>query len=144
MFSKACEYAIRASVYIAEQSQRGKRVSLEEIAAEIDSPEAFTAKILQRLGKHAVIDSMRGPSGGFLMDEQKSCTVKLSDIVFAIDGNKIYTGCGLGLKECNEDHPCPLHDEFKKVRDDLKCLLESTSVNELAQKLETGLAFLKT
>lgn len=51
MFSKACEYAIRATIYIAVQSNQDNRVGLKDISKEIDSPEAFTAKILQQLSK---------------------------------------------------------------------------------------------
>lgn len=143
MFSKACEYGIRASIYIAEQSLEGERVSLKDIAGEIDSPVAFTAKILQKLRKHGIISSLKGPTGGFQIDIERIGRIKLSDIVYAIDGDHIYTGCGLGLNECNEEHPCPLHYDFKKVRDDLKQMLESTNLRDLALKLEKGSAFLK-
>ncbi len=47
MFSKACEYGIRAAVYVTLQSLEGRRVSVSEIGEEIDAPVAFTAKILQ-------------------------------------------------------------------------------------------------
>jgi Rrf2 family protein len=143
MFSKACEYGIRASIYIADQSMMDNRVSLKAIADEIDSPEAFTAKILQQLTRHNIIDSHKGPSGGFEIEKEKISHISLSEIVYAIDGDQIYTGCGLGLNECNERHPCPLHHDFKKVRDDLKRMLESTSLKELAEKLEVGDAYLK-
>ena len=49
MFSKACEYGIRASIYIASQTQIGNRVSLVDVVKKIESPEAFTSKILQKL-----------------------------------------------------------------------------------------------
>lgn len=143
MFSKACEYGIRASIYIAEQSLEGERVSLKDIAAEIDSPVAFTAKILQKLRKHGIISSLKGPTGGFQIHMDRIGRITLSDIVYAIDGDHIYTGCGLGLNKCNEEHPCPLHYDFKKVRDDLKQMLESTNLRDLALKLEKGSAFLK-
>jgi Rrf2 family iron-sulfur cluster assembly transcriptional regulator len=68
MFSKACEYAIRATIYIALQSQESKRVTLKDIAKEIDSPEAFTAKIMQQLVKRGIVDSLKGPTGGFVME----------------------------------------------------------------------------
>ncbi|MGN6646883.1 MAG: RrF2 family transcriptional regulator [Cytophaga sp.] len=68
MFSKACKYGIRSIIHIAAQSQAGKRSSLKEIAAQIDSPEAFTAKILQVLSRNNLIDSSKGPQGGFEMD----------------------------------------------------------------------------
>ena len=143
MFSKACEYGIRAAVYVALQSLDGRRVSVNEIAEEIDSPIAFTAKILQQLSRSKVIHSVKGPTGGFELDRTEMDTVKLSTIVHAIDGDDIYVGCGLGLKECNAQKPCPLHDKFVDIRNDLKNMLENTSLYELATGLEVGLTYLK-
>ncbi len=143
MFSKACEYGIRAAVYVALQSLDGRRVSVNEIAEEIDSPIAFTAKILQQLSRSKVIHSVKGPTGGFELDRTEMDTVKLSMIVHAIDGDDIYIGCGLGLKECNANQPCPLHDKFVDIRTDLKNMLENTSLYELATGLEVGLTYLK-
>jgi Rrf2 family protein len=143
MFSKACEYAIKATIYIAEQSSLGKRVGLKDIARSIDSPEAFTAKILQQLSKDQIIDSIKGPSGGFSIDKKKLETLKLSQVVKSIDGDSIYKGCGLGFKECSEKKPCPVHHKFKLVRDELRDMLENTSIKELSANLGKGLAFLQ-
>ncbi|PKP39743.1 MAG: transcriptional regulator [Bacteroidetes bacterium HGW-Bacteroidetes-13] len=143
MFSKACEYGIRATVYIAVQSLKERRVNLKEIAKAIESPEAFTAKILQQLVKSNLIDSTKGPSGGFEINKIQFKQIKLSQIVSAIDGDSIYTGCGLGLKECDENKPCPVHDKFKNIRDELRQMLETTSIEELSLGLKEGLTFLK-
>lgn len=143
MFSKACEYGIKATIHIALRSQQNKRTGLKEIAEEIASPEAFTAKILQLLVKSQIIDSVKGPSGGFEMTPHQLAKVRLSQIVSAIDGDRIYKGCGLGLKECNEKKPCPVHDKFKIIRDELRMMLETTSVRELAFGLTGGTTFLK-
>ena len=143
MFSKACEYGIRAVVYLAEQSLLGRKVSLKEVSLAIDSPEAYTSKILQLLSRSKIIVSDKGPTGGFSLRVKELETIKLSDLVYAIDGDGIYRGCGLGLKECNENRPCPVHYEFKKIREDLKTMLEETSVKELAIAFKEGLSFLK-
>lgn len=143
MFSKACEYGIRAAVYVALQSLDGRRVSVTEIAEEIDSPIAFTAKILQQLSRSGIINSVKGPTGGFEIEREDMDAVKLSKIVKAIDGDHIYVGCGLGLRECNADKPCPLHDKFVDIRTDLRTMLQNTSLYELATGLEVGLTYLK-
>jgi Rrf2 family iron-sulfur cluster assembly transcriptional regulator len=143
MFSKACEYGIKATIYIAEQSLIEKKVGLKEVAKAIDSPEAYTSKILQLLSKHNIISSEKGPRGGFSMNNQELDKVKLSTVVFAIDGNQIYTGCGLGLKKCNEKKPCPVHYQFKSIREDLKNMLETTYIKTLITDVKIGLTFLK-
>lgn len=143
MFSKACEYGIRAVIYIAKKSLLDKKVSLKEVAKAIDSPEAYTSKILQKLSKNNIINSDKGPTGGFSMDKKKSDKVKLSTIVFILDGDNIYKGCGLGLEKCNEQMPCPVHNQFKTVRESLKIMLETTTIISLALGLKNGLTFLK-
>lgn len=143
MFSKACEYAIKASIYIAGQSLLDRKVSLREVAETIESPKAYTSKILQRLSRNDLINSEKGPTGGFSMDKDKLENVKLSSIVSAIDGDNIYNGCGLGLKKCNEHMPCPIHDQFMVIRDDLKKMLETTTVQNLSKDLRSGLTYLK-
>jgi Rrf2 family protein len=143
MFSKACEYGIKAAVYIAGQSALGKRVNLQTIAAKIDSPTAFTSKVLQQLANANIIDSITGPTGGFMIKENKLRKIRLSEVVMAIDGSSLYEGCALGFAACNEKVPCPIHHHFKKIRNQLKTMLESTRLADLASDIEDGLVFLK-
>ena len=143
MFSKACEYAIKATIFIADKSHNSYKVSLIEVAQAIDSPTAYTSKILQKLVKNGVLQSDKGPTGGFSINKDKLTEIKLSTIVSAIDGDSIYKGCGLGLHRCNEKLPCPVHDQFKQVRDQLKTMLESTTIHSLTTDLNNGLTFLK-
>lgn len=142
IFSKTCEYAIRAVFFVAHKTADGGRVGIKEIAVGIDSPEHFLAKILQDLSRRGVVQSAKGPNGGFYTDES---TLKrpVSDIVEAVDGNGIFTGCGLGLKQCSEINPCPLHHEFKKVRNQLHHMLEATTIGEFNTDLIAGTTALK-
>ncbi len=143
MFSKSCEYGIRSLIFIAMKSKQGARVNIKDIALAIDSPRAFTAKILQQLVKANIVASVRGPNGGFYMDSNFINRLTLTEIVAAIDGDSIYNGCGLGLTECNDLTPCPLHQKFNKVREHLREMLDATTLEDLASQLEQGTAFLK-
>jgi len=143
MFSKACEYGIKATIYIALQSYQGQRVSLKDIASEINSPEAFTAKILQKLSRDHIVNSIKGATGGFEIEKNMISSIKLSQIVNAIDGDDIYKGCALGLSACDEHHPCPMHGKFIGVREELRYMLETTNLEELALGIKSGLTYLK-
>ncbi|WP_291117941.1 RrF2 family transcriptional regulator [Flavobacterium sp. UBA6135] len=143
MFSKSCEYAIKAAIFIATNSLQDVKVGFVDIAKEIDSPEAFTAKILQKLAKESIIQSVRGVNGGFFIPKMFVSKVKLAHIVQAIDGDAVFNGCGLGMERCNAKHPCPLHDKFMSIRNDLRQMLETTNLEELALGLKSGESFLK-
>lgn len=141
MFSKTCEYAIRAMIFIAQKSAEGERVGIKDIAKGIEAPEHFIAKILQELSRKNLLLSAKGPNGGFYHDKRSS-RYTLAEIVKTIDGDKIFNGCGLGLKQCSESHPCPLHHEFKKVRSSMHRMLAKARIGALSKELEQ-LTFLK-
>ena len=105
-------------------------VSLKEISGAIDSPEAFTAKILQQLVKSGLLKSFKGPSGGFKININNR-PITLLDVIMAIDGDGIITNCVLGLEECSGKMPCPAHDKFSAVRDQLKGVLSTTKLSNL-------------
>ena len=142
MFSKACEYAIKASIYIARQSLQQKRVNVKEVSESIDAPVAFTAKILQVLCRENILQSVRGQQGGFVFDEIKQKEIKIFDLVRIFDGDGLFTQCGLGLHKCSSENPCPVHDDFKMVREKLLEMTQKHSLYDLALKTESGLAWL--
>jgi Rrf2 family protein len=142
MFSKTCEYAIRAMLFIAQKSSNGDKVGIKEIARGISSPEHFIAKILQELTRKGLLLSAKGPNGGFYMDDTH-LKYSLANIVIAIDGDSVFTGCGLGLKNCSEKKPCPLHNEFKVIRTQMKTMLEKATVGKFNENLDLGINFLR-
>lgn len=143
MFSKSCEYAIRAAIYIAAEGTMDKKVGIDEICNHIEAPKHFTAKILQILTRNKIISSQKGVNGGFYLDKDQP-KMTLIQIVSAIDGDLLFTRCGLGLKECSEEEPCPLHDRFKGLRAGIKKMLEDATIEVMAGKLKKGKGFLKT
>lgn len=141
MISKACKYGIRATVFVASKAGNGLKLNVKEIAKEIDAPEAFTAKILQILNRHRILTSLKGPNGGFYIEEFQ-LEQPVLDIVNAIDGLAIFQECGLGLKQCSAKHPCPMHHKFKPAREALQEVFQQTTIRQLAAALNQGTGFL--
>lgn len=141
MFSKSCEYAIKAALHICGNTRNGERLSIKEIAEAIESPEPFTAKILQELAKKEIISSAKGPGGGFYIDP-KGRAVTMIEIIDAIDGKRAFERCGLGLKECSETRPCPIHKEFKAYSARLKNLLTTKTLQEMSRSVKAGHSFI--
>lgn len=137
MFSQAAKYGIKSVIYVWTKSLEDRKVGAKEIGTEVAAPEAFTAKILQSLVKAKIIGSNKGPNGGFFADESHA-KFTLKDIVIAIDGDHLFSGCGLGLARCSEKNPCPLHFEIAKVRKEIDIMLTSKSIKLLAIEVIKG------
>ena len=129
-------------IFVAQKSKDEARVGIKEIAKGTDSPEHFIAKIMQELGRKRLVQSVKGPNGGFYMTE-KDLQTSISDIVKAIDGDKLYLDCVLGLKACSEKNPCPVHFEYKEIKKNLIKMLDSNTIGNFNEKLDSGLFFLK-
>lgn len=142
MFSKACKYAINAMIYLATLPEEHHRSGIKEISMAIDSPEAFTGKILQRLVRENLLNSIKGPNGGFEISE-KGKIIPLYKIVEVIDGEMIFTGCALGLQACSEERPCAVHHKFKAIRDHLNGMMQTTTLMDMANGIKEGKSFLK-
>ncbi|HRI34034.1 MAG: Rrf2 family transcriptional regulator [Saprospiraceae bacterium] len=142
MFSKSCEYAIKAMIFVAQKSKNEARVGIKEIAKGTDSPEHFIAKIMQDLSRRKLVHSVKGPNGGFYLDKE-DLKASIADIVKAMDGEKLYTDCVLGLKACSEKNPCPVHFEFKEIKRNLIGMIENNTIGDFNKKLDSGKFFLK-
>jgi Rrf2 family protein len=142
MFSKSCEYAIRAMLFVAQKSTPEIRIGAKEIAKGIDAPEHFIAKIMQDLGKKKLVHSVKGPNGGFYVDEHH-LKASISDIVKAVDANGIYMDCVLGLKVCSEKTPCPVHFEYKIIQENMIQMIENQTISAFTEPLNIGNTYLK-
>ena len=133
MFKKETEYALRALVYIQLQNTKGRRPGIAEIASEIETPQSFTAKILQRLVKQGFVESMKGINGGFFFDPGKK-ELPLKKLIVSIEGDTLFHGCGFGLKHCDENNPCPLHFRYASIRNAIDQLVTEETIQSLAKK----------
>lgn len=138
MFSKATEYALRATIYIAQKGTEEKKLGLPEIAKAIDSPRSFTAKILQQLtGNINIISSTRGPNGGFYITEAAK-KLPIRAILTAMGEDEMLETCIMGLTKCSEKKPCPMHARYKPIKADLLHLFGSMTIQTMADEMRKG------
>ncbi|MCF8243672.1 MAG: Rrf2 family transcriptional regulator [Saprospiraceae bacterium] len=130
MFSKSCQYAIRAVAYLAEHKGTDKNAGVKEIAEALQVPQQFLAKILQTLSRHNLISSVKGPGGGFYLDET-NVNAPLLEIVEVIDGKNTLNACILGKPTCSSEHPCLLHQHFHGCREGLRSALSTCTIGSL-------------
>ena len=136
MFSKTCEYAIKAVLYIASQSLENRRIKIGDIVQNIDSPVAFTGKILGVLSKNKIVSSQTGPNGGYEIKNEDIHSITIADIVKAIEGDDFFLFCVLGLSHCNPKQPCSMHNTVDPIRTKMKHVLQDTTVYELAKGIK--------
>lgn len=143
MFSKTFGYALRAVVYIAVHGKEGTRVGVMEIADRLKIPHHFLGKIMQDLVRKGVIDSAKGPTGGFYINA-KTLEVPLMEILAITDGAAVFETCILGFEHCSSINPCPLHHHFVSCRNGMKQVFLQRKLGDLANDVDGGLAHLAT
>lgn len=138
VFSKSCEYGIRATIFLAsESSEEGDRYhSIKDLSDELDISYHFLTKTLQKLTGCGYLESYRGPRGGVRLAVPPE-ELSIKEIVLAIDGPEIFEDCVLGLPGCGEEKPCPMHDRWAEVRARLRDQLEGYSLAQLAEGVRT-------
>ncbi len=137
MLSNSCRYAIRAVIYLASQPVSSGKTGIKKISHDLALPTPFLAKILQQLAKQKILNSTKGPHGGFslLKDPRK---ITLLEIVNTIDGYDTFTNCVIHNGTCEgvemKGKHCSLHEDYEKSRQELLKLFSSRTIHELVIK----------
>ncbi len=132
IFSKKCEYGLQAVLFLAAK-MNGEVIPSEEIAKKLNIPKEFVSKILQSLTESGIIFSKKGKSGGFTLAKDPS-SIRLIDIVAAIDGLEMFNSCVLGFPQCSPDHPCPLHSKWGELRSKAYEMLTDETLDKFKEK----------
>jgi len=133
-FSRQCEYALQAILYLALKPQ-GETASIREMTSKLDIPYHFLAKILQSLTHKGLLRSTKGHAGGFALNLPVT-EITMFNIVEAIDGVKFMNGCLLGFHECSQTNPCALHEQWGVLRESIHSMLVSKNVEQMAHKMQ--------
>lgn len=130
LFSKSFGYAVRGILYIAMVQNEKRFVQVEEIASKLNAPRHFMGKVLKKLVKEKMLLSVKGPRGGFKLHENslKMPVIRLMEIT---DGAGVLNTCVLRARECNSEHPCPLHFHLATIKNEWIATLSDTTVGEL-------------
>lgn len=141
MLSLTCKASIKAVIYLGSVYNKNKKSSIKEVAQFIDENEHTVGKLLQKLVKENIINSNKGPNGGYYITAKQK-NQKIIHIVEAIDGEDVFKLCGLGLNKCSENRPCPFHNDFKPIRELFKKMCSEKRVKDLYENVNNGLSYL--
>ncbi len=141
MLSNASKYAIRAVLFLAENSSKYKKYGAKDIASELEIPLSFIAKILQKLAKSGVISSSKGPGGGFYTSNE-NLQNNICKILDEIETENIFEGCFLGLPRCSDDNPCPIHHIVAPFKEALYDKFNNQTIADFAGEIKENGSFL--
>ncbi len=117
------------------------KINIVTLSEGIDVPHFFLGKIMQVLVKGGIVESSKGPGGGFWLSEAAR-DYKAFDVLKITDPKAVSSKCLMGKKKCSEDRPCPLHFDYLACRESLFHSLRSTSLRDLAGKVKEGEIFI--
>lgn len=134
IYSKSCEYAIRALAYLAGRPEN-KRSMISVISIETGIPGAYLAKIFQLLVRNGILKSERGANGGVAFMRPPE-TVSLFEVMEAVDDTSaLATECVMGLDRCSAVNSCPLHVVWSRAKENIMQNLKNLSIKGITKKI---------
>lgn len=128
MISTTGEYALRASVYLAQRHPKPQTSAL--IAEGTKVPPGYLSKILQSMVRGELIHSQRGLHGGFVLAREPG-DLSVLDILAAVGcAPQRITKCPLGLK--GHALLCPLHKLVDRAVEETQSAFSRTSLADLS------------
>jgi Rrf2 family protein len=137
MLSNTSKYAIRAVIFLALYSSPQNKVGIKRISEELGIPTPFLGKILQNLAKVEILDSTKGPRGGFTL-ARPAMDISLMEIIEIIDGAGSFDQCVIRTSTCSADSPCSLHEKIAPFRKGMRSLMHTESIADLAAEFRNG------
>lgn len=138
MLTNTCKYGIRALIYMAIHAPKGEKLGIKKIADDLSLPGPFLGKILQTIAKRKVLNSFKGPNGGFSYAKNPN-NVTFLDIVQILDGEDVFDGCFLGLKICDGtpegQEKCPAHKKTVVLRENINEVFGTTTIGGIANEI---------
>ena len=131
IFSKAAEYAIRACVDMAALEPNVYAMG-KDIAERTGAPTPYLLKILQQLSRERILQSNKGPTGGFSLRVPPD-ELTLRRVVAIVENEREQPRCIAGFPECNDSVPCPMHESWKPLRNGIMDYLDQTTFAALAE-----------
>jgi len=127
------EYGLRGLLFLAKQPP--EKVNLiSEISKEQNIPEAFLAKIFQRLSKAGILRSVRGANGGFSLGKPAH-QITMREIIEALEGPIALNRCLVREGECEEEKSCPLYPVWEELQQRFLEILDRTTMEDLAKRM---------
>ncbi len=133
IYSKTCEYAIRALKYLASKNNRAL-TSVAEMNKHTGVPSAYLAKVFQCLAREGIVRSKSGPQGGYSLAAHPA-QLTVFRVMSAVDDMAVspLSNCVMGQAECNDRNPCSLHPIWAKAKEEMNRVLKKQTLTDLLE-----------
>tara|TARA_B100000700_G_C14752457_1_gene718223 strand:+ start:75 stop:500 length:426 start_codon:yes stop_codon:yes gene_type:complete len=127
-------YAVMAMADLAS-NQKLKPVSLNEISLRQNISLSYLEQLFSKLKNEKLVKSIRGPSGGYVLDKNPK-DIKLSNIIFAVDEQVKTLNCKRDSKRgCNgKTVKCITHDLWDDLEKHINEFFDKVSLNDLVRQ----------
>jgi Rrf2 family protein len=115
---------------MAAMQEERKHIQLHEIAGQLEIPRYFLAKVMKRIAKKGIINSTKGHSGGYTINNNTLST-SVMELIELIEGVDFFNTCVIGFKQCNENKPCPLHNQVGAAKNQMIRIFSETKIGDL-------------
>ncbi|OGO05305.1 MAG: hypothetical protein A2Y91_07505 [Chloroflexi bacterium RBG_13_54_8] len=126
------EYGTRALLDMALY-QTGSPIPLKEIARRQAIPVQYLEQLVSPLIKAGIVRSIRGAGGGVTLAKPPD-QIKISQVIETLEGSLAPVKCVDDPRVCSRSDFCVIRDVWEEVRRATKQVLESTTVQDLAER----------
>lgn len=142
MLSNASKYTVKAMLFLMLHATDKNKIGAKAIAKELDIPEPFLAKLLQKLVRTKFLSSTKGPKGGFYISAANAKN-NVCDILEVIDGQELFEDCFMKLDKCDEQNPCPVHAIVADFKENLYKKFKEMNLKQFADEIDIKTKFLQ-
>ncbi|MFU8859840.1 MAG: RrF2 family transcriptional regulator [Cyclonatronaceae bacterium] len=133
LLSQGAQYAVSAIIALSREPM-GKAISAGDLAKPLNCPAAYLSQTLAKLVPHGILSTRRGLNGGVYLKKEPS-KITILEVVEAIDGSDFFERCILGIPGCGHIEPCPFHENWSGMREEIRKWLGSTNFEETSSEM---------
>ena len=128
--SEAASLALHGLVLIAKNQPM--RMNVKTLSVELNASQTHLAKVFQKLSKTGLVRSLRGPAGGFELNNPAE-EITFLEIYEIIDGKITLGDCPLGKNHC-VFQSCMFDNELNRISTDIYNTFKKIRLSDFSKK----------
>lgn len=134
LYRRSGQLALQATLLLALEPPGGSR-RIRELASDLGVAPSYLTKVIQNLTRIGLVRAYRGPGGGVQLGRPAD-EIYPWEVLSAVEPVTDFTKCLLGVQQCSDSRPCPLHSVWAPARERIRQLLQTKSLSEFAAEAQ--------